>query len=81
MTQAEIVVGAVCRLAVAHRDPDDRLIARLTGRWRPESLTPAAVERARERMQDAALRWHDVPVGGELVLAWDGRPRRRSRGA
>ncbi len=81
LTQAEIVVGAVCRLAVARRDPDDRLIGRLTGRWRPESLTPAAVERARERMQAAAVRWHDVPVGGELVLAWDCGPRRRSRGA
>ena len=81
LTQAEIVVGAVCRLAVARRDPDDRLISRLTGRWRPESLTPAAVERARERMQDAAVRWQAVPVGGELVLAWDCRPRRRSRGA
>jgi len=79
LTQAEIVVGAVCRLAVARRDPDDRLIGRLTGRWRPESLTPAAVERARVRMQDAAVRWQAVPVGGELVLAWDSGPRRRSR--
>jgi len=64
LTQAEIVVGAVCRLAVAHRDPDDRLIARLTGRWRPESLTPAAVERARGRMQTPRCAGAPCPWAG-----------------
>jgi hypothetical protein len=79
LTQAEIVVGAVCRLAVAGRDPDDRLIARLTGRWRPDSLTPAVVARLRERLQDAAERWRGVPVGRELDLVWDRGGRARSR--
>jgi hypothetical protein len=80
LTRAEIVVGAVCRLAVAGRDPDDRLIARLTGRWRPDALTPAVVARLRARLQDAAERWRGVPVGGELVLVWDDRRPRSRRG-
>ena len=80
LTQAEIVVGAVCRIVELGRTPDPRLIARLTGRWRPSSFTAEAFPRISERLHDVAARWDAVPVGGSLELVWGEEFRRRRAG-
>jgi hypothetical protein len=77
LNQAEIVVGAVCRIVHGGLEHDQRLIDRLTGRWRPGSLIPDAIPRISERLRDAAARWDAVPVGGSLELVW-GEARSRS---
>jgi len=78
LNQAEMLVGAICRLVHERREGDARLLAQMTGRWRPP---PAAAERipaVGPRLREAARRWDAVPVGGTLALEW-GAVSRRAR--
>jgi hypothetical protein len=79
LNQAEMVVGAVCRMVHEGRESDRGLLARLTGRWQPGAEAARAIPAVAEDLREAARRWDAVPVGGTLALEWAAPVRRRAR--
>nr|WP_221243005.1 hypothetical protein [Conexibacter arvalis] len=69
--QAEILTRAVCDVALAGRPADPRTIRREIGeRWWSDDVTAAAIDRARERLHDAASRWAALAPAATLREAW-----------
>ncbi len=70
LTQAEVAVGVLCAVARAGEESDPTVHHRIPERWRPEGLSPRDVERACERLRQAARQWDAVVEGDSLDLAW-----------
>ena len=80
LNQAEMVVAAVCRMVHEGREGDRRMLAQLTGRWRPDPAAAGRIPAVGARLREAAADWDAVPVGETLALEWGGVSR-RARGA
>ena len=77
LTQAEVVVSALCAVARAGDDGDPRALERIPDRWRPQGIRPYDVKRACERLRAAARRWSAVSEGDSLQLVWSVVPDSR----
>jgi hypothetical protein len=81
--RAELLTRAVCDLCAGASDAEPRTIRRALGkRWFSDAVTEAAVERCRERLQEAGARWAALAPGEALEMTWPHAPdpgRRRGR--
>ena len=74
LTQAEVLVGVLCAVARAGEEKQPTVLHQVPTRWRPEGLGACAVERACERLREAAGRWDALSEGASLELALRGAP-------
>jgi hypothetical protein len=69
--QAEILTRAVCDLCAADARADPAGVKRAVGeRWWTDAVTPAALERARNRLREGAAQWARLAPGEAIAAAW-----------
>jgi hypothetical protein len=73
LNQAEVLVRVVCDLAAADAAADPRVLRARTGeRWWADTIAPAPVERAIERLRAAGETWAGMRTEDRLDLDWPG---------
>jgi hypothetical protein len=69
--QAEMLTRAVCDVCAADGDLDPAALRRAVGeRWWSDSVTRLSLERARQRLRDAAEQWADLFPSEVLATSW-----------
>jgi hypothetical protein len=79
LTQAEVMVRVVCRVAREGREHDRAAVARLAGDWAAASDALDAIPDICRELQAAAEQWAGLPVGAGIAQRWEVR-RTASRG-
>jgi hypothetical protein len=71
IAQGEMLTRAVCGLCAADAPTDPDAIRQAVGeRWWAEGVTPASLERARQRLRDGAEQWADLFPTETLTAHW-----------
>ena len=69
--QAEMLTRAVCEICAADGDLDPAAVRRAVGeRWWSESVTRLSLERAGQRLRDAAEQWAQLFPSEVLSTSW-----------
>ncbi len=71
LTQAEMLTGFACNLALEGAVPDASRLKAAAGShwWRPD-IGRDDLERACQALRDMSVRWRDTPTGAALLVHW-----------
>jgi hypothetical protein len=70
LNQAEVLVAAVCQLAVQGRADLCALRTATGPRWWSDTASVEALRRSFARLSDLGVAWAELPVSATLDLAW-----------